>query len=117
MKQLIGAGIGGFCAGILNGLLGAGGGMVLVPLLSTLTDIDDRHIFATSVSIMLPICITSLLFGISLEELSLNAALPYLIGGAAGGIIAGLFGKKIPTLWLHRVFGGLILLGGIRYIW
>ena len=116
MKQTIGVGIAGFSAGALNGLFGAGGGMILVPLLNILTDIDDRHIFATSVSIMLPICITSLLFGTSWDGFSLREALPYLLGSAVGGVISGLFGKKIPGLWLHRVFGILILWGGIRYI-
>ena len=117
MKQHIGAGIGGFFAGILNGLFGGGGGMVLVPLLNTFTNIDEAHIFATSVSIMLPICITSLLLGTNWIDFPLAEALPYLLGSAAGGIAAGLLGKKIPRLWLHRVFGILILWGGIRYIW
>ena len=31
----------GACAGAVTGLFGAGGGMVLVPLLSLLTDMDD----------------------------------------------------------------------------
>ena len=37
--------------------------------------------------------------------------------GAIGGVLAGMFGKKIPTVWLHRGLGILILWGGIRYLW
>lgn len=117
MKKNIGAGIAGFGAGALNGLFGAGGGMVLVPLLNILTDIEDRHIFATSVSVLLPICITSLLLSSDWNTFSLLQALPYLLGSAAGGVLAGLWGKKIPSLWLHKTLGCLILWGGIRYIW
>lgn len=117
MKKIIGAGIAGFGAGSLNGLFGAGGGMVLVPLLNILTDIEDRQIFATSVSVLLPICITSLLFSSDWDSFSLLQALPYLLGSAAGGVLAGVWGKKIPSLWLHRTLGILILWGGIRYIW
>lgn len=117
MNQLIGAGFAGFCAGSLNGLFGAGGGMVLVPLLSLLANIDEDRIFATSVSILLPICITSLLFSKDWNTFSLILALPFLLGSVIGGIFAGIWGRKIPTLWLHRVLGFLILWGGIRYIW
>ena len=117
MKRYIGSGIAGFSAGALNGLFGAGGGMVLVPLMSILTDLDESQMFSTSVSVLLPICIVSLLFSDGWELFSFSAALPYLIGSAAGGFFAGLFGKKIPSLWLHRGLGILIVWGGIRYLW
>lgn len=116
MKRSVGAGIAGFSAGALNGLFGAGGGMVLVPLLSLLTDLEEEKMFGTSVIILLPICIISLLFTNGWDTFSFLQALPYLLGSAAGGVLAGNFGKKIPTLWLHRVLGILIVWGGIRYI-
>lgn len=107
----------GGAAGTVNGLFGAGGGMVLVPLLSGLAGMDDNQIFPASVSIILPICIVSLAFGAMNGIFAWKEALPYLIGSAIGGILAGLFGKKIPTVWLHRILGLLILWGGIRYLW
>ena len=116
MKRSVGAGIAGFSAGALNGLFGAGGGMVLVPLLSLLTDLEEEKMFGTSVIILLPICIISLLFTNGWDAFSFLQALPYLLGSAAGGVLAGNFAKKIPTLWLHRVLGILIVWGGIRYI-
>ena len=117
MKRTLGAGIAGFGAGTLTGLFGAGGGMVLVPTLSLLTDLKEDQMFATSVSVLLPICVVSLLFTKGWETFSFTAALPYLLGSLLGGIIAGIWGKKIPSLWLHRVLGILIVWGGIRYIW
>lgn len=117
MKKMIGAGIAGFGAGTLNGLFGAGGGMVLVPLLSTLTDMEEDQIFGTSVSVLLPVCVVSLFFSAGWKTFSILQALPYLLGSAAGGVLAGTLGKKIPSLWLHRVLGILILWGGIRYLW
>lgn len=117
MNTSLGTGIAGFCAGSVNGLLGAGGGMVLVPLLSLLTDLEDSKLFATSVSILLPVCVVSLVFSTNWDAFSLTQALPYLLGSATGGILAGFFGKKIPSILLHRVLGILILYGGIRYLW
>ena len=106
----------GIAAGAVNGLFGAGGGMVLIPLLTILTDVDETDIFPTSVCIVLPICLVSLGFSIHQSTLSLRTVLPYLLGSTIGGISAGFLGKKIPTKWLHKALGILILIGGIRYL-
>lgn len=106
----------GVIAGCVNGLFGAGGGMILVPLLTMLADFSDLEIFPASISIILPMCFVSLLIHTLHAPLPWTAALPYLIGSAGGGILAGLLGKKIPTIWLHRVLGLLILYGGWRYL-
>lgn len=106
----------GGCAGIVNGLFGAGGGMLLVPLLSMLTDLDDSEIFPTSISIILPICLISLWISTYGQPIPWSTALPYLAGSSAGGIFAGILDKKIPTIWLHRVLGILIIWGGLRYL-
>ena len=103
----------GLCAGAVTGLFGAGGGMVLVPLL-LLTDIPEDAIFPSSVAVILPICLVSLFLGS--PKIPLGDALPYLVGSAAGGIAAGLWGKNIPTVWLHRFLGLMILWGGVRYL-
>lgn len=106
----------GFCAGAVNGLFGAGGGMLLVPLLSKWTDLEDDDIFPASISIILPICLVSLSVTAWGSSLPWTEAMPYLIGSAAGGVLAGSFGKKIPVLWLHRALGLLIIWGGVRYL-
>ena len=108
----------GAAAGIINGLFGAGGGMVLIPLLTFLVQSKDDTLFPSSVSIMLPICLISLsITWIQTGYLPWQEAWPYLLGSAAGGIGAGYFAKNIPTLWLHKGLGGLIIWGGIRYLW
>ena len=103
-------------AGAVNGLFGAGGGMVLVPLLTLLTSMEDSAIFPASISIILPICLVSLTYTAIAEGLMWAQALPWLVGSAAGGVLAGIFGKRIPAKWLHRGLGILILWGGYRYL-
>ena len=108
--------IAGATAGLVNGLFGAGGGMILVPLLAAMTDLEDREVFPTSVSIMLPMCLVSLSISSIYTPIPWLEAFPYLIGSIIGGIFSGVLGKKIPTMWLHRGLGILILYGGIRYL-
>ena len=116
LPKQAGISIAGLSAGIVNGLFGGGGGMVLVPLLTMLTDLEDDQVFPASVSIILPICLISLVFAWRASPPDWIAALPYLLGSAGGGIVAGFWGKKIPVKWLHRILGVLILWGGVRYL-
>ncbi len=118
MKQhfSIGTMLAGFGAGVVNGLFGAGGGMVLVPLLGLLSKQEDRSIFSSSVAIILPICLVSLTATVFTGEVAWLDALPWLPGSAIGGYLAAKWGHKIPSLWLHRSLGLLIIYGGVRYL-
>lgn len=115
-SKYLGLALAGLGAGTVAGLFSAGGGMVLVPLLCMLTPLDDSEIFPASLSIILPICLVSLAVTAITGSIAWREAIPYLIGSAIGGVLAGIWGKKIPVSWLHRGLGILILWGGIRYL-
>lgn len=115
-RKYIGLIVAGSCAGAINGLFGAGGGMVLVPLLSLLTDLEDQEIFSASIAVILPICIVSLIATATTGTVTFREVLPYLIGSAVGGLAAGIWGQRIPVKWPHRGLGILIIWGGIRYL-
>lgn len=115
-RKMTGYIVAGAGAGVINGLFGAGGGMVLVPLLRTLTDSEDRDIFSTSIAIILPICLVSLTATALHDPIPWQEAFPYMLGSGMGGWLAARYGNRIPVLWLHRGLGILILWGGIRYL-
>lgn len=106
----------GAAAGAVNGLFGAGGGMILVPLLGLTNALSGEEIFPASISIILPICMVSLISTALQNGLDIRSAFPYLIGSGLGGLLAGRYGRKIPVLRLHQGLGILILWGGFRYL-
>ena len=115
-RSWAGIAIAGACAGMVTGLFGAGGGLVLVPLLSLLTDMEGNRIFSSSITMILPICAVCLAVTALTVGRPMKTALPYLLGSAVGGLFAGLWGRKVPALWLHRCLGIFILWGGYRYL-
>ena len=116
-KSLLRYALPGAAAGFIAGLFGSGGGMILIPLLYLTARPSEEEVFPTSVCIMLPICLTTVfLDAMSHGSLPLQTAWPYMLGGSMGGILACQVAKKIPTLWLHRGLGTLIIWGGVRYL-
>lgn len=101
----------GGAAGLINGFFGGGGGMVLVPLLMSQCGLDRRRAFASSVAIILPLCVLSAGIYFAKGHLDLLTALPYLAGGLIGGWIGGRIFQKVPVVWLKRAFALLILYG------
>jgi len=110
-------GLSGAVAGAVNGLLGAGGGMLLVPLLQKTGSLEEQQVFPASVAVILPLCVVSLTISAMGAPLPWGETLPFLLGSIPGGLAAGWLGKRIRVKWLHRILGVILLWGGIRYLW
>ena len=53
----------GFCAGIVTGLFGSGGGMILVPVFTFILGLKEKETRATSIFCILPlVCISSIFY-------------------------------------------------------
>ena len=115
MKRLTLFAIAGALAGLVNGLFGGGGGMVLLPALKE-GGLAPKKAFATCVAVIFPICLISAAVFLLRTEFDFPTALPYLIGGAVGGIIGGRLFKTVSNVWLRRIFAAFLLYGGVRYL-
>ncbi len=104
----------GALAGIANGIFGAGGGLFLVPLFINWMKMDEKKAFATSVAVIFPLSIASLVIFILRGENIISTALPFVIGGIIGGLVSGKLFRHMSALWLHRIFGFLLLYGAFR---
>ena len=112
MPQKLRFALSGAAAGLVCGLFGAGGGMVLVPLLLRFCKLESRTVFASALSIMLPISLVSLAVCALSGGLPLRESLPYL-----GGVILAALGAWISSAMsaalLRRLFGVFLLFVGI----
>ncbi len=116
MKERGKYGVIGGLGGLANGLFGAGGGLFLVPLLTSWVKLPQKKAFATSVAVILPLSLVSAVIYFWKGALDFSAALPYLIGGVIGGLISGKVFRKVPLPFLRKIFGLLILYGGVRAV-
>lgn len=106
----------GILAGAVTGIFGSGGGLIVIPLLGLLCKSETLDVFSASLTITLPLCVVVLLYSSFRMSVPYTQALPYLIGGIVGGIGAVHFRQHIPAILLHRVFGTLLLWGGLRFL-
>ena len=106
----------GAAAGTANGLFGAGGGLIAVPLLIGWLKISEKNAYATSLAIMVPISAVSLTVYFLRGGLMVAGVGWYLLGGAIGGVLAGVLFRRIPVKWLRFAMAGFLLYGGIKAV-
>ncbi len=109
---------GGILAGILNGLVGSGGGVVLVLLFSGGLAKDERKdAFANALAVMLPLSLLSLCryawAGYINAEAVSTLGIATLGGAAIGGVLSGLILPKLRSRVLSFVFCLLTALSGV----
>lgn len=107
--------LGGIFIGVANGLFGAGGGILAVPILRS-QGMDDRSAHASSVAVILPVSLFTLTLYLLDGRLNFSEGLPYIIPGIIGGFIGTKMLARVSGVWLHRAFGLLIIFAGMRFI-
>lgn len=103
----------GAVTGIANGLFGSGGGIIAVPMLKK-SGLSTKESHATSIALTLPLSIVSCLFYYSIVKDVFTDTIPVIIAGLAGSLLGGIIMKKIPSKYLKKAFGILLIISGIR---
>ena len=115
MKNVALLGLSGLGAGLVNGLLGAGGGIVAVWGLGRVLSAymtDRRDAFANALLVMLPLTAVSLIGyaarGLLADVDTASLMLPALAGGLGGALIL----DQINVRWLKIIFATLVVYSG-----
>ncbi len=105
----------GLTIGAVNGLFGAGGGMLAVPFLKKL-GFEQKDAHKNAVAVILPISIISAVLYLWKDYVNLSDAYVYIPTGVIGALIGAWILKKISPVWLKRIFGGFMVYAGIRLL-
>lgn len=105
----------GILIGLINSLLGAGGGMVAVPLLEGL-GFSEKEAHASAVAIILPITVISAVLYLIRDYVNLVDGLIFIPTGLLGAIIGSFFLKKISPTLLKKIFSLFMIYAGIRLL-
>lgn len=114
-KNILKNAFSGLLIGIVNGMLGAGGGMIAVPLLKK-SGMEQKQAHANAVAVILPISFVSAVIYLINKSVKLSAALSFMPAGVVGSVVATLLLKKISPVYLKIIFGGFMVWAGVRML-
>ena len=104
----------GLVGGVLSGLFAIGGGIIMVPLLTSFAKLDQRVAAATSLAAIIPTSIVGTVTYAIAGEVDLVAASFVSVGAVGGAILGSALLKRIPLVWLRWMFIVFILLVAVR---
>lgn len=107
--------LGGIAVGFINGLLGAGGGMIAVPVLKKL-GFSQKDAQANAIAVILPISVISAALYLLQGNVTFSDALIYIPGGVIGTIIGTFLLSKLSSKTLKRIFGAFMVFAGVRLL-
>lgn len=106
----------GLCAGFLNGLLGAGGGILIVFGLRKLLGKhlkDPRSIYPTAIAVMLPLSLLSVWQYARAGSLDPSRLGWLILPAIAGGAIGALLLRRLSAKSLSRLFAAVVFISGL----
>ncbi|MBQ8859151.1 MAG: TSUP family transporter [Clostridia bacterium] len=106
-----------FLAGVLNGLLGTGGGMILLFTLGALLPREQaKECFVISTVGVLVFSAISTLFYTRGGSISLSLLPRFALPAAAGGLAGALLLNKVSVRLLRKIFAALLVYSGVKLL-
>lgn len=114
-KVLLGAFL-SFFGGIASGLLGIGGGVLIVPILTLVVDMPIHFATATSMFIMTFTSTSEAVQHYFANQTNFEYALLLGLGTVIGALVGAYISKRVSGKNLRRTFGLIIVVVGIQMI-
>ncbi|CDE19674.1 MAG: TSUP family transporter [Eubacteriales bacterium] len=107
----------GILSGIVNGLLGTGGGILTVLFLSKIYAKDSSYstkdIFAITLCSSVIMSMASLLFYLSSGCFSVSDSALYMLAAVPGGVLGAILLEKLSSKTMKLIFALLVVWAGI----
>ena len=103
----------GMLIGLINGTVGAGGGLVAVPLLKS-GGLPTKDAHSTAVALLMPISAVSAVTYLYAGHVTFSDAAPYFLPSVLGAVAGVILMKYIPTGALKKIFAVFMIYAGVR---
>lgn len=107
----------GAVSGLLSGLLGVGGGFVIVPALTRVTDLDVRSIVATSLLVIALVSVGSVAIAAAAGVLRWDVGVPFALGAAAGLMGGRRISRRLSGPRLQQAFAIVAFAAMAMLLW
>lgn len=108
--------IGGLAVGFINGFLGAGGGIIVVPLIRYILKLDVKESHATAIFVILPLCVVSGIIYLIRGVFDFSVVLPVFIGSLVGAVAGSLLLSKLKNNVIVYIFSIVMIIAGVKLI-
>jgi uncharacterized membrane protein YfcA len=112
---MLGAGL-SFFGGLASGLLGIGGGLLVVPIMTFAMGMAIHFATATSMFTMIFTSISGVAQHYQANHINFETALLLALGAIFGAQVGAYTSKRISSKNLRRVFGIVVIVSGINMI-
>jgi uncharacterized membrane protein YfcA len=106
----------GLVGGFTSGLTGVGGGITMIPLLTSLLGLTQRRAHASSLAIVIAVAAAAVVPYIARGEVDWALAATLALGGAAGAQLGARLMQRTPDRRLRQLFAAFVLLVGLRLL-
>jgi uncharacterized membrane protein YfcA len=111
----VGAGL-SFFGGLASGLLGIGGGLLVVPILTFAMGMSIHLATATSMFTMIFTSMSGIIQHFQASHINFESALLLALGAVFGAQVGAYTSKRISSKNLRRVFGIIVIVSGINML-
>jgi uncharacterized membrane protein YfcA len=107
----------GLIAGLLAGLFGIGGGIIIVPFLTSFLKFSQSKAVGTSLAaLLLPVGLLAVWKYAKRGDVDFKVAGMIAIGIFVMALVGANFGLAIGDRWLARLFGILLVVVGVKFL-
>ena len=115
-KQIILLIMVGVFGGVINGLFGAGAGLLLVPLITLVSKLDEKKVHATTLACVMFMCVASSVVFLINKQVDFKLTLWCFVGSLAGAILGTFLLQKFKNKIINLIFSCLLISAGVLMI-
>lgn len=106
----------GLVSGFINGFFGAGGGLLLVPMIGLTQKVESKVAHATTLACVLFMCISSSVIYIVKKQVDYMLILFCGIGSVIGSLVGTKLLKKLKNNVIDLIFSVVLVIAGVCMI-